>query len=77
VDRSQGLAVIRLSNGDLKRYQIVEMIEFNSTRKRMSVVVEVEGSLQLFCKGADTVMVDRLAWTEEKLLQKTSEHMTV
>jgi phospholipid-translocating P-type ATPase (flippase) len=76
VDRTQGLAVIRLSNGELKKYQIIEMIEFNSTRKRMSVVVEVEGTLQLFCKGADTVMVDRLAWTEENVLKTTSEHMT-
>ena len=76
VDRTQGLAIIRLSNGELKRYQIIEMIEFNSTRKRMSVVVEVEGTIQLFCKGADTVMVDRLAWSEESLLKTTSEHMT-
>ena len=76
VDRTEGLAVIRLSNGDLKQYQIIEMIEFNSDRKRMSVVVEVEGTLQLFCKGADTVMVDRLAWSEEALLKTTSDHMT-
>ncbi|XP_010497134.1 PREDICTED: putative phospholipid-transporting ATPase 9, partial [Camelina sativa] len=35
-------------------YKILNVLEFNSTRKRMSVIVQDEdGKLLLFCKGAD------------------------
>lgn len=36
------------------------MNEFNSTRKRMSVVVRMPtGQIMLLCKGADNVMFER------------------
>lgn len=43
-------------------YKILNVLEFNSTRKRMSVIVEDErGTLKLYCKGADSVIFERLA----------------
>lgn len=37
-----------------REYKILNLLEFNSTRKRMSVVVRDEsGQLMLMCKGAD------------------------
>ncbi len=43
-------------------YKILDVLEFNSTRKRMSVIVEKpDGSLWVLCKGADSVIYDRLA----------------
>eukprot|EP00736_Rhodelphis_marinus_P014500 Rmarinus@m.24618 len=44
-----------------RRYEILHLNEFSSSRKRMSVVVRREdGSYQLLVKGADNVMLKRL-----------------
>ncbi|KAF0683545.1 Aste57867_24402 [Aphanomyces stellatus] len=61
-------------------YKVLDVLEFNSTRKRMSVVVEKpNGSLWLLCKGADTVIYERLkATTDPEVLrvrEKTLQHM--
>ncbi|KAG0165536.1 hypothetical protein DFQ28_008659 [Apophysomyces sp. BC1034] len=43
-------------------YEVLNVCEFNSTRKRMSVVLkEPGGTIKLYCKGADTVIFERLA----------------
>ncbi|KAH8777536.1 hypothetical protein F5883DRAFT_543640 [Diaporthe sp. PMI_573] len=42
-------------------YEILDLIEFTSKRKRMSVVVRCpDGRLWLICKGADSIMLPRL-----------------
>ncbi|GLE01036.1 hypothetical protein PINS_up009849 [Pythium insidiosum] len=47
-------------------YQVLEVLEFNSTRKRMSVITRgPDGQLKLLCKGADTVMYERLRQTND------------
>ncbi|XP_049826027.1 probable phospholipid-transporting ATPase IA isoform X3 [Aethina tumida] len=47
--------------GVKERYEILTVLEFTSSRKRMSVIVrDPEGKLRLFCKGADTVIYERL-----------------
>ncbi|KAH9913676.1 phospholipid-transporting ATPase 1 [Epithele typhae] len=47
--------------GQPERYIPLQMLEFNSTRKRMSVVVRnPQGQLILYCKGADSVIYQRL-----------------
>ncbi|KAJ7530962.1 hypothetical protein O6H91_14G026500 [Diphasiastrum complanatum] len=44
-----------------REYKILNLLEFNSTRKRMSVILRNEdGQIFLFCKGADSVIFDRL-----------------
>lgn len=48
--------------GQSERYIPLQMLEFNSTRKRMSVVVRnPQGQIILYCKGADSVIYQRLA----------------
>ncbi|GMI14936.1 hypothetical protein TrLO_g10401 [Triparma laevis f. longispina] len=76
IDRKQGNATLKLSTGEEKTYKIMEMIEFNSDRKRMSVVVKKDDCIELYSKGADTVMIPRLKGNQEKLLADTCEHMT-
>lgn len=45
-------------------YEILDIVEFSSKRKRMSVVVRCpDGRLWLICKGADTIMLPRLRMT--------------
>ncbi|KAK3239287.1 hypothetical protein CYMTET_50774 [Cymbomonas tetramitiformis] len=43
-------------------YELLDILEFNSTRKRMSVICRrgTDRQLILFCKGADNVIYDRL-----------------
>ncbi|KAK0567605.1 aminophospholipid translocase [Tilletia horrida] len=48
--------------GSELEYEILNVCEFNSTRKRMSTVVrEPSGKIKLYCKGADTVIMARLS----------------
>lgn len=42
-------------------FKVLDVIEFTSARKRMSVVVEFpDGRIVVLCKGADNVMIERL-----------------
>ena len=48
--------------GQQREFQILNILEFNSTRKRMSSIVRgPDGKIKLYCKGADTVIFERLA----------------
>ena len=43
-------------------YELLQVCEFTSARKRMSTVVrEPSGRIVVYCKGADTVMLPRLS----------------
>ncbi|KAL7689767.1 putative P-type ATPase, HAD-like superfamily [Plasmopara halstedii] len=56
------------------QYEVLEVLEFNSTRKRMSVIVKgPSGELTLFCKGADTVMYERLRPTTDPIVNQTRD----
>jgi len=48
--------------GITRKYHLLHVLEFNSTRKRMSVIVKDEDSnILLFTKGADSVIAKRMA----------------
>ncbi|XP_071436509.1 phospholipid-transporting ATPase IC isoform X2 [Pithys albifrons albifrons] len=47
--------------GARSTYEVLAILDFNSDRKRMSVIVrEAGGKIRLYCKGADTVIYERL-----------------
>ncbi|CAG8487702.1 24445_t:CDS:2, partial [Gigaspora rosea] len=49
-------------------YQILNVIEFSSKRKRMSVIYRLpNGKICLLCKGADSIILERLINPSEKL----------
>ncbi|OVA09139.1 Cation-transporting P-type ATPase [Macleaya cordata] len=57
-------------------YEILNVLEFNSTRKRQSVICRYQdGRLVLYCKGADTVIYERLADGNNNLKNTTREHL--
>ncbi|GAA5916948.1 hypothetical protein JCM6882_003839, partial [Rhodosporidiobolus microsporus] len=59
-----------------REYQVLNILEFNSTRKRMSAVVRTpEGKIKLYCKGADTVIFERLASEGQAFTETTSQHL--
>ena len=57
-------------------YQLLNICEFNSTRKRMSAIFRMpDGSIKLFCKGADTVILERLDSEFNPYVQSTLRHL--
>ena len=53
--------------GEDRDYEVMNVMEFNSDRKRMSVIIRrPEGQIILLCKGADSVIYDRLASSNEQ-----------
>ena len=58
-------------------YEVLAVLEFNSTRKRMSVVVRDAASrqLMLLCKGADSVIYERLAAEGNPHRAATADHV--
>ena len=54
------LVQVKTPNGN-EKYEILNTIEFTSTRKRMSVIVRIpDGRIKLYIKGADSVILPRL-----------------
>uniref|UniRef100_A0AAQ4S0Y4 ATPase phospholipid transporting 8B2 n=1 Tax=Gasterosteus aculeatus aculeatus TaxID=481459 RepID=A0AAQ4S0Y4_GASAC len=50
-------------------YTLLAILDFNNIRKRMSVIVrDPEGRICLYCKGADTVLLERLHPCEQELM---------
>ncbi|KAJ0676484.1 putative P-type phospholipid transporter [Helianthus annuus] len=57
-------------------YEILNVLEFNSTRKRQSVVCRYkDGRLVLYCKGADSVVYERLGSGNDEIKKITRVHM--
>lgn len=46
--------------GKEETYTLLCILDFNNVRKRMSVLLEKDGKCLLFCKGADTMVFERL-----------------
>ncbi|KAF5741024.1 phospholipid-transporting ATPase 3 isoform X1 [Tripterygium wilfordii] len=66
----------RIGNIQDVAYEILNVLEFNSTRKRQSVVCRYpDGRLVLYCKGADTVIYERLAAESDNIKKVTREHL--
>ncbi|KAI0166410.1 hypothetical protein GGR57DRAFT_25183 [Xylariaceae sp. FL1272] len=54
-------AVMIEVGGEEVTYDLLAVCEFNSTRKRMSTIYRCpDGKVRLYCKGADTVILERL-----------------
>ncbi|KAM9851992.1 phospholipid-transporting ATPase ID [Aulostomus maculatus] len=57
-------------------YTLLAILDFNNIRKRMSVIVRnPEGKIRLYCKGADTVLLERLHPCNQELMNFTSDHL--
>ncbi|KMP02866.1 P-type ATPase [Coccidioides immitis RMSCC 2394] len=85
--RDCGFTVLGRSGDDIKvnvmgeerSYTVLNTLEFNSSRKRMSAIVRMpDGKIRLFCKGADSIIYSRLARGEQQeLRKKTAEHLEI
>lgn len=64
-----------LADGREEEYELLAVCEFNSTRKRMSCIYRCpDKKIRCYCKGADTVILERLA-TRDEVVEKTLLHL--
>ena len=53
--------------GVKERYEVLNVLEFTSTRKRMSVVIRMpDGTIKLMTKGAVSLVISGLRLTQIK-----------
>lgn len=61
VDRKEDNTIILDFYGETYKYSLLNVFEFNSDRKRMSVVIkDSEGNIKIITKGADNKIIERL-----------------
>ena len=69
-------AVLIEYNGKEVEYELLAVCEFNSTRKRMSTIYRCpDGKIRIYCKGADTVILDRLNDQKNPHVEVTLQHL--
>ncbi|EME89554.1 uncharacterized protein MYCFIDRAFT_86408 [Pseudocercospora fijiensis CIRAD86] len=65
VNRSSQKLQVKTNTGSVEEYEILDVIEFSSKRKRMSIAVRCpDGRIWLVCKGADSHIIPRLRQSE-------------
>ncbi|KAE9554781.1 hypothetical protein FO519_001978 [Halicephalobus sp. NKZ332] len=64
-------------NGKEEIYEVLHLLDFDNVRKRMSIIVKGRnGKLKLYCKGADTIIMDMLDTSTTPLLKDaTTQHL--
>lgn len=74
VAREQDNVIVDIM-GEQKTMILLNVLEFNSTRKRMSVIMRSpqDGKVILLCKGADSVIYERLSKGLEELDDEASK----
>jgi len=68
--------VVNIQGNDTS-FKILDVLEFSSARRRMSVIVCFpSGKIELFCKGADFIIFEKLASDNDpQLLKDTQQHV--
>lgn len=63
------------NNGYETRFRLLNLIEFTSARKRMTVIVRTEdGKIKVMCKGADSIITPRLK-PNQRILEQTMQYL--
>ena len=61
--------------GEDIEYELLAVLEFNSSRKRMSALFRCpDGKIRCYCKGADTVILERLG-KDNPIVEATLQHL--
>ncbi|KAI8909915.1 hypothetical protein DFJ77DRAFT_109181 [Powellomyces hirtus] len=63
-------------DGREEEYEVLNVNEFNSTRKRMSILCRApDGTIKIYIKGADTVILERLGEQGKEFVDITCVHL--
>ena len=75
-DENSNLIVENTMTDTISKFQVLNVIEFTSSRKRMSVIVKDQnGKIKVMTKGADSVIFARLADGQQRIVDKTNEFL--
>lgn len=82
MNRTPGVAQVKI-HGVAQEFELLDVLEFNSTRKRMTTIIRhPNGKIFLYSKGADVIIFGRLMKDKEgdktkikELLEKTHQHI--
>ncbi|XP_017479086.1 PREDICTED: phospholipid-transporting ATPase ID-like [Rhagoletis zephyria] len=61
--------------GNREEYELLNILDFNNVRKRMSVILRRGDDIILYCKGADNVIYDRLSTSQSDIKARTQDHL--
>ncbi|XP_067642213.1 phospholipid-transporting ATPase ID isoform X2 [Eurosta solidaginis] len=61
--------------GNREEYELLNILDFNNVRKRMSVILRRGDDILLYCKGADNVIYDRLSTSQNDIKTRTQDHL--
>jgi len=62
------------TNGKVSEFDVLAVLEFDSDRKRMSIVAKTpDGKIVLYCKGADAAIFAKLAKIDSATVREASE----
>lgn len=76
IRKPSSITILIEETGEEQEYELLNICEFNSTRKRMSAIFRTpDGSIKLFCKGADTVILERLDPETNIYVDSTMRHL--
>ena len=61
------MSIQNLNNNEaIEKYQVLAEFPFDSTRKRLSLIVRNGSKIVLMCKGADSIILPRVAFRTPK-----------
>lgn len=78
IDKDDNILIEDHAGRTTLKYRLLNICEFNSTRKRASVIVQdPRGQIVLMCKGADSVIYERLSQEslDGEVLKTTQEYV--
>jgi len=76
-DEDGNIIIHNKFTGKTETYELLNIIEFNSARKRMSVIVKrPDGKVVIMIKGADSIIIPRLHKGQEDLIATTQTYLT-
>ena len=76
-DEDNNIVVFNKHTNKTSKYRLLNVLEFTSTRKRMSIIVKDEQTkkIMVLTKGADSIIIPRLKSGQEELISKTNRFL--
>ena len=82
MSRSPDKVVVNLPTEGIVEFQVLHVLPFDSNRKRMSILVKhpISREIILYCKGADSAIMERLVDTDDveelTVREKTNQNLS-
>jgi magnesium-transporting ATPase (P-type) len=73
-DENNNIIILNEKTGEREKFELLNIIEFSSARKRMSVIVRTcEDKIICMTKGADSIIIPRLKKGQDDLIKNMLE----